>query len=188
MMEQTSLIVLKQEFNSGSSNGMYRGLTAVNPDNPNQIWTNFGWDMFVYSSNGGESYSTRAHPSPQNWQRSGNIFGITWHRGRLLAVMTADATWNGNGTGSNNRYWVLAQSSDTGNNWTVAQYDPTKRNAGTSTNNIYNNDNPHNTITQSRFKPLFVNGGWIFVAGSGAYQGSYYYYRLDFIHQRSSYC
>ena len=172
--------VFKQEFNSGSSNGMYAGLTAVNPDNPNQIWTNFGYDLFVYSSNGGESYSTRGTPSPQNWQRSGNLRGITWHRGRLLAVMTADATWNGNGTGSNNRYWVLAQSSDTGNNWTVAQYDPTKRNDSTSTNNIYNNNNPNSLITPTHFQPLFVNGGWIFAAGNAAYHGSssaYYYYR-----------
>ena len=167
----------KQEFNTGSSTGPYFGGTAVNPDNTNQIWVTFGQsDMFVYSTNGGESYSTRSHPSPQGWLRSGNIAGMAFHRGKLLTCMKAFASWNGGSTSNyTNRFWVLAQSSDGGNNWTGAQYDPQA--ANDSSSNVYSNQNPTDVIDKTDLKPIFINGGWIFVAGQAAYQGSYYYYR-----------
>ena len=164
--------VFKQEIDTGSSNEMYPGYIAVNPENEDQIWTGF-YTNFWYSSDGGESWSAKAHPNPNGWSRAEDVQGFTWHRGKLLCIMKAYATWNGSGSNDSNKFWVLSQSSDGGTNWTAAQYDPTLVNE-------YNTSHatPSQLISPSNSTPLITNGGWIFAAGNYAYSGtSNQYYR-----------
>lgn len=162
--------VFKKEIDTGNSTGVHLGLTPVNPQNTNQILLTFGASFdngCWYSSDGGETYSNRSQPSPQGWQRENDVKGMIWHRGKLLAIMRAYATYNGSGTTETNRFWVLAQSSDTGLNWTVAQYTSNYANA-------YNNyqASPNSMLNSKRFYPLTNSGGWIFGAGVMAYGGT----------------
>ena len=172
--------------NQGFQGNMGPGTVAVNPQNSDQIYLFFGASStsgnvgYFYSGDGGETYSTRPLPSASGWS-DGNkgVGGVIWHRNRILIVMALYATWNGNGQGGsgtsqhNNRFWCYLQSSDTGNNWTVAVY-----NAGYAVGyyGTYNSG-PEQLLGQRYFNNMIENGGWIFTAGQSYYSNttSYHY-------------
>ena len=83
------------------------------------------------------------------------------------------ATWNGQGTGGSgysqdsNRFWCYVQSSDTGNNWTVAQY----WQVAVGRYGTYNNS-PAELMNPGDWNTMLENGGWIFVAGRFRYSNT----------------
>ena len=178
--------------NQGTQTSMGPGTIAVNPQNSDQIYLYLGVTSstgnagYYYSGDGGETYSTRSTPSASGWS-DGNkgVGGVIWHRNRILIVQALYATWNGNGTGGsgssahNNRFWCFLQSSDTGNNWTVAQYS----NRAVSNYGTYN-DGTADLIDWYRFDTLIENGGWIFAPGTLRYSNSTPYYHRQGLYLR----
>ena len=179
--------VLKADLknnNQGRQTAMGRGHVAVNPLNSDQIYLFLGTyntssDVgYFYSGDGGETYSSRPNPTVSGWT-DGNkgVHAVCWHRNRILILKALYATWNGNGTGSNgnstdnNKFWCFVQSSDTGNNWTVAQY--TSDPVGRSGSYYYT---PESMISSAYYKTLSVDGGWIFAAGRRRYGSSTSYW------------
>ena len=182
--------VLKADLknaNQGAQTDFGPGNVAVNPQNSDQIYLFLGTSSTAsnvghfYSGDGGETYSTRPTPSVSGWSDgSKGVSGCMWHRGRILLIMALYATWNGNGTGgsgnssNNNRFWCLVQSSNTGSNWTVAQYSSGYPVAQSGTYN----SGFQNTLSSRYFNNIVENGGWIFVPGDRYYSSSTaYYYR-----------
>tara|TARA_Y100000401_G_scaffold32235_1_gene23613 strand:+ start:9931 stop:12864 length:2934 start_codon:yes stop_codon:yes gene_type:complete len=171
----------------GNQSNMGPGNVAVNPHNTDQIYVFFGQNSnanrigYFYSADGGETYSSRPTPVVSGWSDGQKgVMGVIWHRGRILLVYPLYATWNGQGTGGsgtsrdNNRFWCFLQSSDTGYNWTVAQYND---NYPVARYGTYNGG-PQDLISSQYFNNVVENGGWIFAAGTMYYWNtSGYYYR-----------
>ena len=175
--------VLKADLknnNQGRQTEFGRGHVAVNPQNSDQIYLFLGTTStssdvgYFYSSDGGETYSSRPNPTVSGWSDgSRGVQAVCWHRNRILILHALYATWNGNGTGGtssnadNNKFWCFVQSSDTGNNWTVAQY---TTDAVGRYGSYYNT--PSSMISSSYFKTLAVDGGYIFAAGESRYSST----------------
>ena len=172
--------------NQGAQTNMGPGTIAVNPQNSDQIYLFLGTATasnvgYYYSADGGETYSSRPTPVVSGWTLGTGISGVIWHRNRILLVAGLYATWNGNGTGGsgtsqhNNRFWCFVQSSDTGNNWTVALY-----NGGYAVGyyGTYNSG-PAQLLDSRYFDSLIENGGWIFAPGKFYYSNTTSYnYRM----------
>ena len=163
--------------NQGRQSSMGRGHVAVNPQNSDQIYLFLGTystssDIgYFYSGDGGETYSPRPNPTVSGWSDgSKGVQAAIWHRNRILILHALYATWNGNGTGGSgnntdsNKFWCLVQSSDTGNNWTVAQY--TSDSTGRYGSYYYT---PESMMSSFYYKTLAAEGGFIFAAGKRRY-------------------
>tara|TARA_B100001564_G_scaffold360060_1_gene385269 strand:- start:575 stop:3448 length:2874 start_codon:yes stop_codon:yes gene_type:complete len=173
--------VFKDEFyDLSSGNGVLSDFSlgnspGPNPENENEIYITFGSYNPYYSSDGGENWVARPRPEPSGWTMNGSPQGVIWHRGRLICF--AKGLYLAEGSDQNsNQYWYWAQSSDSGSNWTVAQYNNVRvstYNNGTGGIADCLSPNYYNTVRQG--------AGWLLAQGGLTYHhGNSYYNRMGF--------